>query len=67
MSNGIVECLDSGRVKVLLLPLNKFPENSSFETYLTKFNKLKRADLSKFTLKQSDGKFEYFIIQKSFL
>lgn len=53
-TDSVVSCLDSGRVKILVLPLSEFPENS-WENYLEKLAHYENIDLSKFESKESEG------------
>ena len=53
--SSVVSCLDSGKVKVLVLPLSEFPEKT-WEKYLEKLNNCQQIDLSEINSKESDGK-----------
>lgn len=54
-TDSVVSCLDSGRVKVLVLPLSEFPENE-WEKYLEKLMNYQQIDLSKLNSKEgSEG------------
>lgn len=53
--SSVVSCLDSAKVKVLVLPLGEFPENL-WGNYLEKLNNYQQIDLSEFNSKESDGK-----------
>lgn len=54
-SGSVVSCFDSGRIKVLILPLSEFPANS-WENYLEKLSKFQQIDLSKLKSIESEGK-----------
>ena len=58
VKSSIVSSLDSAQVKILLIPLNKFPENS-WQIYLKKISELKRVSLTKF---QKQKEYEGIII-----
>lgn len=53
-TGSVVSCLDSGRVKILVLPLSDFPENS-WESYMEMLTRYENIDLSKFESKESEG------------
>jgi hypothetical protein len=52
---SVVSCLDSGKVKILVLPLSEFPENS-WERHLEQLKTYGQIDLSKIISNESDGK-----------
>ena len=51
----VVSCLDAGKVKILLLPLNEFPDGL-LEKHIEniKFN-FSQIDLTKLTVKEENG------------